>query len=80
MYRRATIPSRDNTLKSLTITGLNGASAAGGATTEILTPTIPRLVDSNAATIKVRVRFATTHVKIRERQAIPQRQLIQKMP
>ena len=62
VYRSASTLSRDNTLKSLTITGLNGATAADGSTTEILTPTIPRLV-SNAATIKVRVRNATEYVK-----------------
>ena len=58
VYRSASTPSTDNTLKSLTVTGLNGA---GGSTTEIFTPTIPRLV-SNAATINVRVRNATSHV------------------
>ena len=58
VYRSASTESRDNTLKSLTVTGLN---SAGGSTTAIFTPTIPRLVN-NAATINVRVRNATSHV------------------
>ena len=59
VYRSASTLSTDNALKSLTVTGLNTESA----TTEIFTPTIPRLV-SNAATINIRVRTATSHVKI----------------
>ena len=60
VYRSASTDSNDNTLKSLTVTGLNGA---GGSTTQIFTPTIPRLVN-NAAIINVRVRTTTSHVKI----------------
>ena len=60
VYRSAPIASKDNTLKSLTVTGLNGA---GGSTTEIFTPAIPRLVE-NAATINIRVRNVTSNVRI----------------
>ena len=61
VYRSASTKSTDNTLKSLTVTGLNDL----GATTEMFTPTIPRLDDdSNAATINLRVRSATSRVKI----------------
>ena len=59
VYRSASTLSTDNTLKSLTVTGLT----ASGSTTEIFTPTIPRLV-GNVATINVRVRTATSNVKI----------------
>ena len=61
VYRNSSSLSTDNTVSSLTITGLGSQN---GATTQVFTPEIPKLV-GDAARINIRVSNATSHIKVK---------------